>query len=48
MDDSVLCSDAEHRKFQMLMGMLNWVVTIGMIGCCSRNHVAIKICGMSA
>lgn len=31
MDDSVLCSDDEHRKFQMLMGMLNWVVTIGRL-----------------
>jgi hypothetical protein len=31
MDDSELCSDDEHRKFQMLMGMLNWVVTIGRL-----------------
>jgi hypothetical protein len=31
MDDSPLCSDDGHRKFQMLMGMLNWVVTIGRL-----------------
>ena len=29
LDDSDLLSDDEHRKFQMLIGMLNWIVTIG-------------------
>jgi Reverse transcriptase (RNA-dependent DNA polymerase) len=28
-DDTTLLSDDEHRKYQMLIGMLNWVVTIG-------------------
>jgi len=27
-DSTLLTSDDEHRKFQMLIGMLNWVVTI--------------------
>ena len=29
LDDTTLLSDDKHRKFQMLIGMLNWVVTIG-------------------
>ena len=29
MDTSALLNDDEHWKYQMLLGMLNWVVTIG-------------------
>jgi hypothetical protein len=29
MDTTALLNDDEHRKYQMLLGMLNWVVTIG-------------------
>jgi hypothetical protein len=31
LDDSTILRDDEHRKFQMLIGMLNWVVTIGRL-----------------
>ena len=27
--ESEILSDDEHRKFQMLLGMLNWIVSIG-------------------
>ena len=30
-DDSLLLGDSDHCKFQMLIGMLNWVVTIGRL-----------------
>lgn len=30
-DGSELLDDDDHRKYQMLIGMLNWVVTIGRI-----------------
>jgi hypothetical protein len=29
MDTSAVLNDDEHRKFQMLIGMLNWIVSIG-------------------
>ena len=29
LDDSEMLNDDEHRKFQMLVGILNWIVTIG-------------------
>ena len=31
LDDSVLLDDDDHTKYQMLIGMLNWIVTIGRI-----------------
>ena len=30
-DDSEVLSDDDHRKFQMLIGIMNWVVTIGRL-----------------
>jgi hypothetical protein len=30
-DDSEVLGDQDHRRFQMLIGILNWVVTIGRI-----------------
>jgi hypothetical protein len=29
MDTSAVLNDDEHRKFQMLIGILNWIVSIG-------------------
>lgn len=31
LDDSTLLSDEDHTKYQMLIGMLNWIVTIGRL-----------------
>ena len=31
LDTSVLLGDSDHTKYQMLIGMLNWIVTIGRI-----------------
>ena len=31
MDDSEVLDDETHRKFQMLIGIMNWVVTIGRL-----------------
>jgi hypothetical protein len=31
LDDSPLLNDDKHRKYQMIIGMLNWVVTIGRL-----------------
>jgi hypothetical protein len=31
LDDSPLLNDDQHRKYQMIIGMLNWVVTIGRL-----------------
>ena len=30
-DDSEVLHDDDHRKFQMLIGILNWVVTVGRL-----------------
>lgn len=30
-DDSEVLGDSDHQKYQMLMGMLNWVICLGRI-----------------
>jgi hypothetical protein len=34
LDDTPLLDDDEHKKYQMLIGMLNWIVTIGRLDVC--------------
>eukprot|EP00957_Ditylum_brightwellii_P070971 5393211-Ditylum_brightwellii.AAC.1 len=31
MDTSEILTDSDHQKYQMLIGMLNWIVTLGRI-----------------
>eukprot|EP00957_Ditylum_brightwellii_P016732 1259368-Ditylum_brightwellii.AAC.2 len=31
MDDSTVLGDKDHQNYQMLIGMLNWIVTLGQI-----------------
>eukprot|EP00957_Ditylum_brightwellii_P201518 15326035-Ditylum_brightwellii.AAC.2 len=41
MDDSVVLGDEDHQNYQMLIGMLNWIVTLGQIGHKNRALYAI-------
>eukprot|EP00957_Ditylum_brightwellii_P059456 4513924-Ditylum_brightwellii.AAC.1 len=47
MDDSVVLGDEDHQNYEMLIGMLNWLVTLGQINinysvssltCCVACH----------
>jgi hypothetical protein len=34
LDDTTILNNDGHKKYQMLIGMLNWIVTIGRLDVC--------------
>eukprot|EP00957_Ditylum_brightwellii_P028250 2133510-Ditylum_brightwellii.AAC.1 len=46
MDDSEVLNGADHQKYQMLLGMLNWIVILGRLGiaCAASLFACFAVC----